>query len=471
LVEGENVTLTNWFTVQNLSPSRTERAQEGWREQTQSVFGSAEIGYKGAYYLTLTARNDWPSQLAGPMSEVSSYFYPSVGASVVLSEVLDLPRQISYMKARASFASVGSPFQRYIANPRHSWLNGLWQNRTDMPTYNLKPERTNSWEFGLTTRFMSHWNLDVSYYNTKTRNQTFSIQLPSSSIYSSMYVQTGAIRNSGVELALGYNNTWGKFGWETNYTLSANRNKVLKVSTTVNNPSTGEKIEVQHLDFKPMGYVHFLVKDGGSMGDLYSSSDFRRDSNNNIYVDENGGITATDLKLEEFVKLGSVLPKANMAWRNSFSYGNITAGFMVSARLGGIVYSRTQGVLDFYGVSEDSAAARDLGYVEINGGDRVSPHTWFKAVGNSRDIPQYYTYSATNVRLSEASIGYNVPRKWLGNVCDIQVSVVGRNLWMIYNKAPYDPESVARVDNFYQGVDYFMMPSLRNIGFNLRVKF
>ena len=86
-------------------------------------------------------------------------------------------------------------------------------------------------------------------------------------------------------------------------------------------------------------------------------------------------------------------------------------------------------------------------------------------------IPQYYTYSATNVRLQEASIGYTIPRKALRGVCEITVSLVGRNLWMIYNKAPFDPESIATTGNFYQGIDYFMMPSMRNIGFNVRLKF
>ena len=145
--------------------------------------------------------------------------------------------------------------------------------------------------------------------------------------------------------------------------------------------------------------------------------------------------------------------------------------FLVSARLGGVVFSRTQAVLDNFGVSEASAAARDKGYVSVNGNDRVNPEGWYSVVAGGTAVPQYYIYSATNIRLQEASIGYTIPRKRLGNVCDIKVSLIGRNLWMIYNKAPFDPESVASTDNFYQGIDYFMMPSLRNIGFNLSFKF
>lgn len=144
---------------------------------------------------------------------------------------------------------------------------------------------------------------------------------------------------------------------------------------------------------------------------------------------------------------------------------------MISARFGGIVFSRTQAILDLYGVSEATGNARDLGYVQINDGDRVNPETWYTTIASSDMVPQYYTYSATNVRLQEASISYLIPRKWLHNVCDVKVSLVGRNLWMIYNKAPFDPEAVASAGNYYQGMDNFMMPSLRSFGFNVNFNF
>ena len=196
------------------------------------------------------------------------------------------------------------------------------------------------------------------------------------------------------------------------------------------------------------------------------------DANGNVYVDQNGNVTTEKIEnSDEWIKLGSVLPKANMAWRNNFSWKNFNAGFMISARLGGVVFSRTQAVLDEFGVSEATAAARDLGYVSVNGGDRVSPESWYSAIGGGDAVAQYYTYSATNVRLQEASIGYTFPRKMFNNVCDLTISLVGRNLWMIYSKAPVDPDTVASTDNFYQGVDYFMMPSTRNFGCSVTLKF
>lgn len=471
---GEKAGLTNGFYIQNLSKTKTNNMQIGWREQSQSIYASTELGYQSTYYLTLTGRNDWPSQLAGPKSVNKSFFYPSVGMSVVLSELMPKLNKdyLSYLKVRGSFASVGTAFERYIANPLFTWNNssGLWSTLTDFPVYDLKPERTNSFEIGMNARFLKHFELDVTYYNAKTMNQTFNPELPVGK-YARIYIQTGAVRNQGMELALNYNNTWKNFSWSTGFTYSMNRNKILALADNAINPVTGERFSISSLNMGGLGSTRFILKEGGSMGDIYSLMDLRRDSNGAVYIDESGKVVTQSLEANNYIKLGSVLPKGNLAWHNNFSWKNINVAFLVSARLGGVVFSRTQAVLDNFGVSEASAAARDLGYAPVNGNDRVNPEDWYSVVAGGTAVPQYYTYSATNIRLQEASIGYTIPRKWLNNVCDIKVSLIGRNLWMIYNKAPFDPESVASTDNFYQGIDYFMMPSLRNIGFNLSFKF
>ena len=467
--------IPNVFNVYNLSNSKTVREQIGWREQSQSVFFSAEVGFKGAYYLTVTGRNDWPSQLAGPNSVNSSFFYPSVGASVVLSEIIpNMPKNLSYVKLRASYASVGLAFSRFYANPTRSWNSSTnsWNLSSQSPLYDLKPERTKSFEVGLTMRFLRHFNFDISYYNTRTINQTFNTGIPASSMYSKVYKQDGDVRNRGFEMSLGYRNTWNRFSWDSNFTASANRNKIMKLGKEVVDPNTGKVTPIGDLNVGGMGNVRFILREGGSLGDIYSRADLRRDSNGDIYQDMDGNIFVDNkTQTKDFIKLGSVFPDANLAWRNDFRWRNFNFGFLLTARLGGVVFSRTQAVMDYYGVSASSADARDAGGIIFNGNDLIDAQKWYQTVANGDTTPQYYTYSATNVRLQEASIGYTIPRKKLGDVCDITVSIVGRNLWMLYNKAPFDPEAVATTSNYYQGIDYFMMPSLRSIGFNVRVKF
>ena len=472
--EGHLATIANKFSVYNvdMSHSQTKPYADRYHDQTQAVYATAQLGYNGMVYLDVTARNEWASQLA--FTPHMNIFYPSVGLSAVISSMADLSKAgISFLKVRASYAEVGNAPQRFITGVNTPLqTGGIVSSDSYAPAVNLTPERTKSFEVGLTMRFLKHFNLDLTYYNSRTQNQTFDPQIPGGSGYSSIIIQSGNVRNRGIELALGYKNTWRDFTWDTNYTFSTNKNKITSLANNCINPATGEQFSIDLLDMGGLGDARFLLMEGGTLGDLYSLVDLKYDNNNAIYVDEEGNIPTQSIEdVKKFIKLGSVLPDANMSWRNDFRWKNLNFGFMVSARLGGVVFSRTQATLDYFGVSEATAAARDRGGVMINGRDMVDANLWYSAIAGGNSLPQFYTYSATNVRLQEASIGYTIPRKWLRNVCEITVSVVGRNLWMIYNKAPFDPESIATTGNYYQGVDYFMMPSLRNVGFNLRLKF
>lgn len=465
--------IPNVFVTSQLDGSRLRQpGQSGYHDQTQSLFGSVEMGWASQYYLTLTARNDWPSMLAGPHSNKKSFFYPSVGASWIVSETLKMPKAINYLRVRGSFASVGLSFPRFIANPKYPWSSSQqqWSSQTTYPAYNLKPERTDSWEVGVQTRFLKHFNLDVTLYSTKTYNQTFNPEISVSSGYDAIYIQTGNVGNKGIELSLGYENTWRDFTWTTNYTFSANKNRINELVSNYVHPETGAIINKDRLDVKGLGSAHFILKEGGTLGDLYSLVDIMRDSQGKVYVDQNGKVYK-NVNVED-IKLGSVFPKSNMAWRNDFSWRGFRAGFLVAARFGGIVYSATQANLDAYGVSKVTADARDAGYVAINGGENfLNPEVWYSTIGASDGIPQYYTYSATNIRLQEASIGYTFKKNAFFGIGDLTLSLVGRNLLMFYCKAPFDPEGTASTSNYYQGIDKFMTPSTRNLGFNVQLKF
>lgn len=441
-------------------------------QETQSMFVNMELGYKNTYFLTATGRNDWASQLAGPRSVQSSFFYPSIGASIMLSEALELPEAISYLKLRSSYASVGTPFPEFLANPTYTWdvATQQYTDRTHYPISDLKPERTNSFEVGLAAKFLNGFNLDVSLYHAMTLNQTFDPKISVSSGYSTLYVQTGRVLNKGIELALGYDHTWeNNLRWASNFTFSANKNRIEELVRDFTHPETGAIINKNRLDVGGLSQARFILKEGGTLGDLYSLSDIRRDDRGLIYVDEKGQISENNNVGD--ILIGSVLPKANMAWRNSLDYKGFNFDFMFAARLGGVVYSATQAFLDYYGVSENSALARDQGGVLINGTDYINAESYYNVVGNKSGIPQYYAYSASNVRLQEVSLGYTFPKSLLKEKGQLSVSLIGRNLLMLYKKAPFDPESTASTGNYYQGIDYFMVPNTRNLGFNVRLKF
>ena len=462
--------IPNVFNVFDLDNTQKKARQDEWEEQTQSIFASAEVGWKSMLYLTLTGRNDWASQLANSSS--TCFFYPSIGLSAVVSEMVKLPSFVDYLKVRSSFSSVGMPYPRNLTSPTFEYdeTTQTWKPKTHYPIGDLKPERTDSWEFGLDMRLFKDFNLSLSWYLANTFNQTFDPKISVSSGYTTIYLQTGYVRNQGVELSFGYGHTWKKdFRWQSNFILSHNKNKIIELVKDYIHPETGEPINKDRLDVGGLGKARFILKTGGSLGDLYTQSDLKRDDNGMVEISPAGTLVTVNNRPD--IKLGSVFPKCNLAWNNQFSWKGFNISALVTARIGGIVYSATAAAMDQYGVSESSAGARDNGGVLVNGRNRVDAQTWFTAIGSQSGLPQYYTYSATNIRLQEAAIGYTLPRKWLHDVCDIQLSVVGRNLCMIYNKAPFDPEAVATTGNYYQGIDFFMLPSTRNVGLNVKINF
>ena len=461
--------LPNVFNVFDLDDTKKRAEKTGWHDQTQSLFASVEVGWKQMLYLTVTGRNDWASQIAGSSS--SSFFYPSVGLSWVPTSLWDLGGALSYLKLRGSIASVGMPFPRYLTVPTYEYdaTNRVWKDKTHYPIGNLKPERTTTYEVGIDARLWRHLSLSASWYRADTKNQTFDPSLPPSSSYTTIYLQTGHVRNTGVELSVGYDNRWGSFRWATNFTYAWNRNEIIELAANAVNPITGEPLNLEKLDIKGLGKAKYILKEGGTLGDLYTTSDLRFNDNGYVEVDKSGNLLLTDEG--DDIYLGSVFPDHNLAWRNDFSWKGVNLGLLFTARIGGICYSATQANLDLYGVSEASAAARDAGGVLINGREMVDAQKWYQAIGSQSGLPQYYTYSATNFRLQELSLGYTLPAKWFRDKMRMTVSFVGRNLWMIYCKAPFDPEAVASTGLNYQGIDYFMMPSLRSLGFSVKFQF
>lgn len=161
-----------------------------------------------------------------------------------------------------------------------------------------------------------------------------------------------------------------------------------------------------------------------------------------------------------------------MGWNNSFSWKGINLSFLIDARIGGVGVSATQAKMDYYGTSKTSAIVRDNGGVNINSG-RVTAKDYYNVLGNgSTGVLANYVYSMTNVRLREATLGYTFPTKWFGNqIQNLTVSLIGKNLFMFHNKAPFDPELSASTGTYYQGFDYFMQPSVRSIGFSVKFQY
>lgn len=462
----------NLFTYGNLNKTGIRLAQNGYHDQTQAIFATAQVGYKSMVYVDVTGRNDWSSALAGTKYKNKGFFYPSVGVSGILTELLPIKSNVlSFLKARFSYSEVGNAPQRYIPISTYRLQgSGFPETQTYEVNPELKPERTKSYEIGLNTKlFGNKIGLDLTLYQSSTYNQLFNPEISAGSGSSSYYVNGGRIDNKGIELTVSLDQDLGPVNWTSNLTYSINKNKIKKLMPATTTPSGAPVEAMPEMNMGGTDGYRMVLKEGGSMGDIYVNT-LKTDEHGYIIVDLISQKVTADP--DNFVYAGNASPDYTIGWRNNFEWKGLSLGVVINGRFGGIGVSSTQAKLDAYGVSKASAEARDNGGVMVNG-ERIPAKDFYQVVGGGNSgIGSMYVYDATNIRLSELSLGYDIPiTKWVKWIKGAHVSVVGRNLIMFYNKAPFDPESTASTGTYFQGIDYFMQPSQRNIGFSVNLKF
>ena len=462
----------NLFTYGNLNKNSIRLAQNGYHDQTQAIFATIQAGYKSMVYVDVTGRNDWSSALAGTKYKNKGFFYPSVGISGILTELLPIKSKVlSFMKARFSYSEVGNAPQRFIPISTYRLQgSGFPETQTYEVNPNLKPEKTRSYELGLNTKlFGNKLSIDLTLYKSSTYNQLFNPEISAGSGHSSYYVNGGRIDNKGIELTVGLDQNLGQVNWTSNLTYSINRNKIKQLMPATTTPSGTPVEAMTEMNMGGTDGYRMILKEGGSMGAIYVNT-LKTDEHGHIIVNLISQKVTADP--DNFVYAGNANPNYTIGWRNNFEWKGLTLGVVVNGRFGGVGVSSTQAKLDAYGVSKASAEARDNGGALVNG-QRIPAKDYYQTVGGGNSgICSMYTYDATNIRLAELSLGYNIPvNKWVSWIKGAHVSVVGRNLIMFYNKAPFDPESTASTGTYFQGIDYFMQPSLRNVGFSVNLKF
>lgn len=455
--------IPNQFFIQNTTTPVTSTLSAN-RRQLQSVFASANLAYDNWVYLDLTARNDWSSTLA--YTGTPSFFYPSVGLGIVLNDKLNLPEFVNMAKIRGSYAKVGNDLPPYTT---------LLTNRLDpyaVLTVNdiaflkeLKPEKTASLEIGTEWRMWNNrLNVDVTYYKTNTTNQFFKIAAGNASLNNMYAVNAGDIQNQGVEALVSLDAIKNDdFKWTTSINFTYNKNKIVKLADEITEFTlTGES----------RNNFASKLKVGGSFGDIYGQ-DFIRDDQGRIMISEDG----IPQKNNTFTKLGNSNPIWQMGWNNSFNYKNFNLSFLIDGKFDYQVMSVTQALLDGYGVSKASGDARANGGVSINGVTpsgkavtTVDAEKWYTSTAGMGPVSSQYIYDGTVVRLRELTFGYDF------NIKDsffkkLRVNAVGRNLFYISKKAPFDPEVTMSTGNSLSGVDIFMMPATRNYGLTLNATF
>ncbi|MBP1840346.1 SusC/RagA family TonB-linked outer membrane protein [Formosa algae] len=466
--DGDGLIYPNVFTIANFASTNNIRQSVSNRE-VQSVFGSANFGYKDMLFLDVTGRSDWSSTLVN--TDSNSFFYPSVGLTTVLTEMIDMPDFISFAKVRGSYAEVGKDIPVYATVP----LNAINNTNTGIGTATfaplegetLEPERQKGFEIGTEWRFLGNrLSLDFTYYNSNTFNQIFYIQAePNPNGYSQNIVNAGEISSDGIELVVsGKPVVTDKFTWNTTVNFAQNSNKVVAVHPSLQD---GEAIITAR---GVNGYEYSLIE-GEDFGSIKARS-LIRDENGTPVINSSGTLMSTD-----FETVAHAQPDFTLGWNNSFEIGNFNVNFLIDGKFGGDVMSVTEAVNDKYGVSQASANTRNTNDGMVNVVDesgaasQISAQEYYNAIGGRDGMLGEYVYDATNVSLRELSVGYRLQLENTSLVDNINFSLIANNLFFFYKDAPFDPNIAASTGMGLQGVDIYNQPSTRSIGLNINVNF
>lgn len=501
------------YTLTNSRDPLTS-SNDFYRLRQYGLYGSIQLDYRRWAFLNITGRNDWSSTL--PVDN-NSYFYPSVTASVLLSEAFGWrSKAVNYLKIRGGWSQVGAdanPYQLATVFTSETAFNGnpLQSSSTIGMNPNLKPEKTSSIEAGFEAAF---WDnrlcLDFTYYKTDSRNQILKLATTAASGYTSQVRNAGHIRNRGYEIQLGAVpiQTSKGFRWNLDLNYGANSSKVVKLD---------DEGLITSYQLYSSG-IQILASVGEAYGTLFGTS-YVRDANGNVVVDANGlpKISTTNKTLGKFT------PDWTGGISNTFSYRSLSLSFLIDASVGGSIFSNTNKTGKYTGVLANTLSGRDaehgglwyytdamgnnvrlpespsysvssdgLYYVQVNGQstrvyqDGIMVEGVTESGSKNEEVvsaEKYYhriysiaeanVYDASYVKLREVALSYRLPRLWTQklHLQEASVTLTGRNLWTIYKSVPnIDPESALTTGNA-QGVEAYSLPTTRSFGVNLSVKF
>ncbi|PQJ77315.1 SusC/RagA family TonB-linked outer membrane protein [Polaribacter glomeratus] len=469
------------FSLNNAA-SPIEAFQFDSKKRINSLYGIAKLGYKNYLYLDITGRNDWSSALATPFSiDGTSFFYPSVSSSFILSNYTKLPESISFAKLRASVAQVGNdtnPYQTSGAFVSQTTFNGqaTFSNQDFIPNASLKPELTTSYEFGADIRFFKdRLNIDFTYYNATTKDQIISLPIAISSGYNQQVINGGKVNTTGVEIILSGNPIkTTDFKWNTTFNFATNKSVIKDL------PQDEGRLTLAYSRIYNSANqtVWFQVEEGGRIGDLYGTG-YQKNEDGQFLLDDNGRFIANN----NLIKIGNYNPDFTLGWNNSFSYKDWTASFLFDWRQGGEIVSRTRALGNVGGQLAETANRPTDGIiaqgVNINTGQpntvAVSAESYYRQFYD-RNHEENNVYDASYLKLRQFSIGYtlNLNEGFLGlaDTSTMSFSFIGNNLFVITENPHFDPEQLAVQGNgFVSGVEDMSYASSRSLGFKVGFNF
>ncbi len=452
--------------------------------RVNSIYATADLGFKNQVFLNLTGRKDWFSTLN---PDDNSYFYPSIGLSWVFTDTFDLPDAFEFGKVRVAYASASNgtdPYQNVLTYKLNDYVingqNNATVNNETYPNPNLKPVRISEWEAGLNLAFFrNRLSFDMAYYIKNTKDDIARISTSSASGFSSTIMNVGEIKNNGFEFMVdGVPVQTKDFKWNSTFNIAYNNSEVQYLGENAGNPVTSLSIDGAS---SRSGNVTIRNIVGKPYGELVGYK-YKRVNGEIVYKD---GIAEHSDELEN---LGSGVYNLTGGWRNQLTFKNWTLAFLFDFKFGAKLFSGTNYSLYNNGLHKNTLEGRGengkgtiVGKgVMLDASGNYVPNTVAKSAQEywqgivSNNIAEEFIYDASFIKLRELSLGYNFPKSILGQngiIKDLSLSLVARNLWTILKHTDnIDPESAYNNTNG-QGLELNGYPATRSIGFNVNVKF
>ncbi|TWJ04966.1 TonB-linked SusC/RagA family outer membrane protein [Mucilaginibacter frigoritolerans] len=447
-------------------------------QDVNSAFGSADFNYKSVFYVGVTGRNDWFSTLS---PKNNSIFYPSVNASLILSDIFKLPAVFNSLKLKGAYSEVGGgapdpyainltysnvsssgpPLQNVSSNTGGSGVSGITNQ-------NLKPYTSTTSEGGIEGQmFGNRLNFDLTYYNRLTKNDIVNATISSTSGYNSVYLNTGKLRNRGIEALIGGSPIKRPdFGWNVSYNFSYNDNKVLYLTNGITSMNLASTVG-------NWGNINNIV--GYSAFELVETS-MLKDAHGNVVFNSSSGLPVQ----APLHPVGKTVAPVTMGLTNTFRYKRFSLDVLLDGKFGNKVFSISEVYETRLGLLKTTLPGRANG-LTVTGVDQTGkPYTETIPVSglhayydNYKNYGDLFLHDGSFVKLRQVLLSYSIPvnNLKLFKIQSLNLSLVARNLAILYKKTDgFDPEESYSNSN-YQGFESVQLPRTRSFGLNLSVKF
>ncbi len=497
--QADGLSIPEYYNLNN--SANILSAESTWRKRMMGVYFDIGFDFKSMLFVNVTGRNDWSTTLP---EENNSYFYPSISAGFVFTEIAGLKdgKVVPYWKVFASYARTGSDADPYRtktyffqAGVSDGWVSPLGVNfpiSTNGVTYNgftygntmgsnsLKPEFTTTWEIGTNIKFVNNRvGLDMTYFNNQSTDLLLPVDIDPATGFSSMFINAASMESVGFEITLYATIIKSKnFTWDILVNFSRIKNNVIELAENVDAIFLGGFTDPQ-----------IRAVAGEEYRTIYGY-DWLRDDNGNVLINDDPNSTWYGYPSGDYTltPLGKVNPDWTMGVSNTFAFYGVTIYGLLDVRQGTNMWNGTRGALNYFGMSTDNNNRDDEVVIfegvksdgstnDINVADQGNPNwaqTWATSgEGSGFTGPTVeYIEDASWVRLRELTVAYSF-NKVLSNsrIDNLEIYFTGRNLWLSTPYTGIDPETSLLGASNAQGMDYFNMPGTRSYLIGLRLAF